>query len=106
MVDIEKEIITDELRSKKIVCVDPGCCDLIYCGSKDENDKLQTFRYTQNQRRLETRTKKYRYGNIFYLHEDRSFFICAMILHHKLLMQDYPHTKRYKDNTGSEVVTN
>ena len=33
--------------------------DLLYCGSKDENDKLQTFRYTQNQRRLETRTKKY-----------------------------------------------
>jgi hypothetical protein len=56
---IEKEIITDELRSKKIVCIDPGCSDLIYCGSKDENDKLQTFRYTQNQRRLETRTKKY-----------------------------------------------
>ena len=56
---IEKEIITDELRSKKIVCIDPNHSDLIYCGSKDENDKLQTFRYTQNQRRLETRTKKY-----------------------------------------------
>ena len=56
---IETKIITDELRSKKIVCVDPGCTDLIYCGSKDENDKLQTFRYTQNQRRLERRTKKY-----------------------------------------------
>lgn len=56
---IEKEIITDELRSKKFVCIDPGCSDLIFCGSKDENDKLQTFRYTQNQRRLERRTKKY-----------------------------------------------
>jgi hypothetical protein len=55
---IEKEIITYELRSKKIVCVDPGCSDLIYCGSKDD-DNLETFRYTQNQRRLETRTKKY-----------------------------------------------
>ena len=33
--------------------------DLIYCGYKDENDKLITFRYTQNQRRLETRMKKY-----------------------------------------------
>jgi hypothetical protein len=33
--------------------------DLIYCGSKDENDNLQTFRYTQNQRRMETRVKKY-----------------------------------------------
>ena len=56
---IEKEIITDELRSKKIVCVDPGCSDLIYCGSKDNDGNLDTFRYTQNQRRLETRTKKY-----------------------------------------------
>ena len=33
--------------------------DLIYCGYKDENDKFITFRYTQNQRRLETRMKKY-----------------------------------------------
>ena len=56
---IEKEIITDELRSKKIVCVDPGCSDLIYCGSKDNDGNLETFRYTQNQRRLETRNKKY-----------------------------------------------
>ena len=56
---IEKEIITDELRSKKIVCVDPGCSDLIYCGCKDDDGNLETFRYTQNQRRLETRTKKY-----------------------------------------------
>ena len=56
---IEDEIITDELRSKKIVCIDPNYSDLIYCGSRDENGKLQTFRYTQNQRRLETRVKKY-----------------------------------------------
>jgi hypothetical protein len=56
---IEKETITDELRSKKIVCIDPNYSDLIYCGSKDDNDVLQTFRYTQNQRRLETRVKKY-----------------------------------------------
>ena len=50
---------TDELKKKKIICADPGHSDLIYCGSKDENNNLQTFRYTQNQRRLETRTKKY-----------------------------------------------
>ena len=31
----------------------------MYCGSRDENDNLETFRYTQNQRRLETRNKKY-----------------------------------------------
>jgi hypothetical protein len=56
---IEKIEITDELRNMKVVCIDPNMSDLIYCGSKDENGKLQTFRYTQNQRRLETRMKKY-----------------------------------------------
>ena len=56
---IEKTEITDELRQMKVVCIDPNMSDLIYCGSKDENGKLQTFRYTQNQRRIETRMKKY-----------------------------------------------
>ena len=56
---IEKTEITDELRKMKVVCIDPNKSDLIYCGSKDENGKLQTFRYTQNQRRLEIRMKKY-----------------------------------------------
>ncbi len=30
-----------------------------FLGSKDNDGNLETFRYTQNQRRLETRTKKY-----------------------------------------------
>lgn len=46
-------------KNKKIVVADPNLTDLIYCGSKDENNNLETFRYTQNQRRLETRTNKY-----------------------------------------------
>jgi hypothetical protein len=46
-------------KNKKLIVADPGCSDLIYCGSKDENNNLETFRYTQNQRRLETRTNKY-----------------------------------------------
>ena len=50
---------TDKLKKKRIVCADPGMSDIIYCGSKDKNGNLETFRYTQNQRRLETRTKKY-----------------------------------------------
>jgi len=43
------------------VCVDPNKEDLIYCASKskDINGKLKVFRYTQNQRRVETRKKKY-----------------------------------------------
>ena len=56
---IEKSEITDELRNMKVVCIDPNMSDLIYCGAKDDEGKLQTFRYTQNQRRLETRLKKY-----------------------------------------------
>jgi len=57
---IEKVELTNELKKMKIVTIDPNDGgDLIYCGSQDENGNLETFRYTQNQRRLETRTKKY-----------------------------------------------
>jgi hypothetical protein len=56
---IEKVELTEELKNMKVVCADPNYSDLIYCGSKDENGNLQSFRYTQNQRRLETRLKKY-----------------------------------------------
>jgi hypothetical protein len=56
---IEKVELTEEIKNMKVVCTDPNYSDLIYCGSKDENGNLQTFRYTQNQRRLETRLKKY-----------------------------------------------
>jgi hypothetical protein len=47
-----------ELQNKKIVGIDPGKEDLIYCvdgASKDANH----FRYSQNQRRKETKMKKY-----------------------------------------------
>jgi hypothetical protein len=56
---IEKATITEQLKSKKIVAADPNMSDLIYCGSKNKDGNLETFRYTQNQRRLETRLKKY-----------------------------------------------
>jgi len=56
---IEKVELTEEIKSKKIVCIDPNLADLIYCGSKNADGDLETFRYTQNQRRLETRLKKY-----------------------------------------------
>ena len=42
----------------KVVCADPGMSDLLYFGSYNDKNKLETFRYTQNQRRLETRNKK------------------------------------------------
>ena len=56
---IENVKLTEEEQKMKIVTVDPNKQDLGYCGSKDKNGNLETFRYTQNQRRLETRTKKY-----------------------------------------------
>ncbi len=46
--------------NKKFVVADPGKSDIIYCGSKNDDGELETFRYTQNQRRLELGTKKYR----------------------------------------------
>ena len=72
---IEDVEITKEIKNKRIVCLDPNLSDIYFAVSKnikekvivDENNKLQviedeeiiTFRYTQNQRRLETRNKKY-----------------------------------------------
>ena len=61
---ISRELYIDELndysslQDKKIVGIDPGKEDLIYCvddASKDAN----VFRYSQNQRRKETKMKKY-----------------------------------------------
>jgi hypothetical protein len=61
---VSTELYIDELndysalQDKKIVGVDPGKEDLIYCvddASKDAN----IFRYSQNQRRKETKMKKY-----------------------------------------------
>lgn len=46
--------------NKKFVVADPNKSDIIYCGSKNDDGELETFRYTQNQRRLEIGTKKYR----------------------------------------------
>lgn len=74
---IEDVEITDDMKRKRIVCCDPNMSDIIYCVSKTtpfeeiienkdgkiikhiKQDENLTFRYTQNQRRLETRKKKY-----------------------------------------------
>ena len=58
--DYIENIDLSKIKDKRIVCADPGKSDLIYCGSKNVKlDKLDTFRYTQAQRNVETRTKKY-----------------------------------------------
>jgi len=47
-----------QLQNKKIVAIDPGKCDLIYCVDAD-NKEANQFRYSQDQRRKETKKKKY-----------------------------------------------
>jgi len=60
----EKEIYIDEvsdysvLQTKKIVAVDMGKSDLIYCVDGKEKD-ADKFRYSQDQRRKETKSKKF-----------------------------------------------
>ena len=61
---ISKELYIDELddystlQNKTIIGVDPGKEDLIYCVDDDSKD-ANVFRYSQNQRRKETKMKKY-----------------------------------------------
>ena len=56
---IDEIIDTKSLQSKKIVGIDPNKGDLIYCTDGCSKDS-HTFRYSQDQRRKETKSKKYR----------------------------------------------
>ena len=47
------------LGKKNVVCIDPNKRDLIYSGMY-KNNKFVNYRYTQNQRRVETKSKKYK----------------------------------------------
>ena len=47
-----------KLKDKKIVSIDPGLCDLIYCVDGDSKEANE-FRYSQDRRRKETKSKKY-----------------------------------------------
>jgi hypothetical protein len=61
---IVKELYIDELsdyttlQNKKIIGIDAGKCDLIYCVD-GSNKHANVFRYSQDQRRKETKMKKY-----------------------------------------------
>lgn len=61
----KKEQYIDELKDysnlqdKTIVSIDPNMSDLLYCVDGDTRDR-NFLRYTQNQRRKETKQKKYR----------------------------------------------
>jgi transposase len=62
---VSKEMYIDELndysalQNMKIVGIDPGKEDLIYCVD-DASKHANVFRYSQNQRRKETKMKKYK----------------------------------------------
>jgi hypothetical protein len=55
---IDELIDTTHLQNKKIIGIDAGKCDLIYCVDDSTKDAT-TFRYSQDQRRKETKLKKY-----------------------------------------------
>jgi hypothetical protein len=63
---IEKTRITKKMKEKNIVTIDPGYSDIIYCMSEKKAEAYKThkkgnhFRYTQDQRRVESGLKKYR----------------------------------------------
>jgi hypothetical protein len=50
----------NEIGDKRIVVADPNKSDLIYCGSKNDEGELETFRYTQKQRMFETKQIYYK----------------------------------------------
>jgi len=48
-----------ELQKYNVIGVDPGKSDLIFCTTKDKDDNIKTYRYSQIQRIKETRSKRY-----------------------------------------------
>jgi transposase len=46
------------IKNKKIIAIDPGMSDIIYCVDSDNKDANE-FRYTQDSRRKECKIKKY-----------------------------------------------
>jgi len=46
------------IKNKKLVCIDPGKSDILYCVDNDNKDANE-FRYTQDSRRKECKIKKY-----------------------------------------------
>jgi len=54
------DIEPSQLQGKTIVGIDPNKSDIIFCSTKKDDGSIQTFRYTQDQKRKETKNKKYR----------------------------------------------
>jgi transposase len=56
--DLKKKELK-ELSQRKIIAIDPNLSDLLYCVSNVEERSCDKLRYTQNQRRKETKSRKY-----------------------------------------------
>jgi hypothetical protein len=47
-------------QTMRRVAIDPNLDDIIFCSGENQKGKIEHFRYTRNQRRKETKNKKYR----------------------------------------------
>lgn len=47
------------LEKKRAVCIDPNKGNLIYCGTYKKEKELTIYRYTQKQKKHETKVKKH-----------------------------------------------
>ena len=65
---IDEVVDTSDLQDKTIVAIDPNMSDLLYCVDGDTRDRTH-FRYTQDQRRKETKLKKYQHIQQLYKQE-------------------------------------
>ena len=55
-IDELSECERNNLSGRKVIGIDPNISDLLYCANEDASER---FRYTQKQRRQETKKKKY-----------------------------------------------
>jgi hypothetical protein len=86
------------LQNKKIIGIDAGKCDLIYCVDGSTKDAT-IFRYSQDQRRKETKLKKY--NNIILamktnkIHEKTVIEYETELSHYNRKTLDITHFKEY-----------
>ena len=75
-----------DLKQKSVVGIDPNMSDLLYCVNEDASKR---YRYTQNQRRQETKMKKYQQ---IILNEKNNIKVDGkMITEWETALSDYNH---------------
>ena len=83
--DLDAEEKTD-LKQKSVVGIDPNMSDLVYCVNEDASKR---YRYTQNQRRQETKMKKYQ--QIILNEKNHTKVEGKMITEWETALSDYDH---------------